>query len=179
MTDPNVIIHGLLDKGAYEEAFSFIVKTYSERLYFHIRRMTRTHEDTNDILQETLVKIWKNLPGFQGRSRIYTWLNRIATNETLTFLRKHNRMKPDGYNDDAMKQLSSDPYFDADEATALLHTAIRLLPPRQQLVFNMRYFDELPFAEISEILDTSVGSLKASYHIAAKKIEEFLRNNTT
>lgn len=163
-----------------EKAFSMLVQTYQERLYWHIRRMVVNHDDADDVLQNTFVKVWRNLEKFQGNSKLYTWLYRIATNESLTFLNKKKRksttpLETENYNLGAT--LTSDPYFDGDEIQLKLQEAIDILPPKQKQVFLLRYYDEMKYDEMSEVLDTSVGALKASYHHAVKKIEKFLTKN--
>ncbi len=163
-----------------EKAFSMLVQTYQERLYWHIRRMVVSHDDADDVLQNTFVKVWRNLANFQGNSKLYTWLYRIATNESLTFLNKKKRtsstpLETDDY--DLGATLTSDPYFDGDEIQIRLQEAIETLPAKQKQVFLLRYYDEMKYDEMSEVLDTSVGALKASYHHAVKKIEKFLTGN--
>lgn len=160
-----------------EKAFSMLVQNYQERLYWHIRRMVVDHDDADDVLQNTFIKVWRNLAKFQGNSKLYTWLYRIATNESLTFLNKRKRksttaLETEDY--DLGATLSSDPYFDGDEIQRKLQEAIEVLPAKQKQVFLLRYYDEMKYDEMSEILDTSVGALKASYHHAVKKIEKFL-----
>jgi RNA polymerase sigma-70 factor (ECF subfamily) len=162
------------------QAFKEIIKKYQVRLYWHIRKMVVNHDDTDDILQNTFIKIWKGLPSFQGDSKLYTWLYRIATNESLTFLKQKKKwfFSPiDEVNNDMSYKLESDPYFDGDEAQLKLQQAILKLPDKQRLVFNMRYFDEISYEEMSNMLGTSEGALKASYHHAVKKIEEFLKQD--
>lgn len=167
------------DPQRQREGFSMLVKEYSPQMYQQIRRIVVTHEDANDVLQNTLIKIWQGLPSFEGRSRLLSWLCRIAINEALSFVRA-NRHQTDiagdiGDDDHAIVQrLHADPYFDGDYAAERLEECIRNLPQVQQLVFRMRYFDDMSYAQISEILGTSEGALKASYHIAMKKIEGFL-----
>ena len=157
-------------------AFSAIVARYKERLYWHIRKIVIVHEDADDVLQNAFVKAWKGLETFKGEAKLYTWLYRIATNESINFLnQKRNRqMMP---LEDAEYQLSSslhhDEYFSGDELQKQLQKAILTLPEKQRIVFNMRYFDELPYENISEILGTSVGALKSSYHHAVKKIKDW------
>lgn len=160
------------------KAFSEIVRTYQERLYWHIRQMVLVHDDTNDVLQNTFLKAWKGLENFRGDSQISTWLYRIATNETMTFLaqkRMRNVHSMDETEDLLLNNMLADSYFDGDEAQISLQKAILTLPEKQRLVFNMRFYEEIPYEKMSEILDTSVGALKASYHHAAKKVEDFLR----
>lgn len=171
-----MVIMQLKDETLRNAAFSLIVRQYSQRIYWHIRHMVLSHEDADDIVQETFIKAWTNIDKFRGDSQISTWLYRIAINETLTFLNK-NRIDtisidtPEGA---VAEQLESDALFNGDKADALLREAVQRLPDKQRLVFNMKYFEEMKYEEISEILETSVGALKASYHIAVKKIEEFL-----
>ncbi len=160
-----------------EKAFSMLVQTYQERMYWHIRRMVINHDDADDVLQNTFVKVWRNLANFKGNSKLYTWLYRIATNESLTFLNKKKRtsatpLETEDYSLSAT--LQSDPYFDGDEIQIKLQEAIDTLPSKQKQVFLLRYYDEMKYDEMSEVLDTSVGALKASYHHAVKKIEKFL-----
>ena len=174
-----MIIAQLKDESLRAAAFSVIVKEHSEEIYRHIRRMVLVHEDADDIAQNTFIKAWMNIDTFQGKSRISTWLYRIAINETLTFLNKNKGTlvsleSPEGT---IAEQLESDTFFNGDKADAMLQEAIARLPEKQRLVFNMKYYDEMKYEEISSILDTSVGALKASYHIAVKKIEDFLSKN--
>ncbi|GAB6012861.1 RNA polymerase sigma factor [Viscerimonas tarda] len=159
------------------EAFSLLVKEYSEQLYWQIRKIVISHDDANDVLQNTFIKVWTNLDNFRGESKLLTWLYKIATNESITFLNKQrsqNNIPIDDADNHLSAKLESDPYFDGDEAQLILQKAVLLLPEKQRLVFNMKYFEEMKYEEISEILDTSVGALKASYHHAVKKIEEYL-----
>lgn len=160
-------------------AFQQLVKAYQERLYWHIRKMVMDHEDANDVLQDTFIKVWKSIDKFRGESGLYTWLYRIATNEAITFLnkkRKRNLLPGNEVSDILKENLVSDPYFEGDKIQMILQEAILQLPEKQRLVFNMRYFDEMKYEDMSKILRTSVGALKASYHHAAKKIEEYLNN---
>lgn len=158
----------------YEQQFRELVEKYSEQLYWHVRELVGSHEDADDILQEVFVKVWKALPGFRGDSSVNTWLWRIATNEALSFLRKQKvraALRFSSLDAEAERVLDSDPWFDGDEAQRRLAVAISKLPGKQRAVFCMRYFEELPYEEISEITGTSVGALKASYHQAAEKIK--------
>lgn len=158
-------------------AFEQVVRTYSEQLYWQIRRMVLSHDDTNDLLQNTFIKAWKGLEQFRGEARLSTWLYRIALNETLTFLNQQHPIdtveidSPEGSMAD---KLEGDTWFDGDEAQRLLQEALLTLPDKQRLVFNMKYFEEMKYEDMSQILDTSVGALKASYHLAVKKISHFL-----
>lgn len=166
----------LSDPHKRSKAFSTVVRTYQERLYWHIRKMVLSHEDANDVLQNTFLKAWNALANFRGDSQISTWLYRIATNETLTFL-SSKRMKLvsgiDEVEDVLLRNLQSDTYFDGDETEMKLQRAILTLPEKQRLVFNMKYFDDITYDEMEAILGTSTGALKASYHHAVKKIEKF------
>jgi RNA polymerase sigma-70 factor (ECF subfamily) len=175
MTEREII--RLHQNGRIEEAFNGIVNTYSERLYWHVRRFLCNHEDTNDLLQDIYIKVWTALPTFRGESQVFTWLWRIATNEVLNYLRKQKfkaMVSLDSSIDILRKKIDDDPYFNGNELQRELHKAIQKLPEKQRVVFNMRYFDELKYEEISEITDTSVGALKASYHHAYNKIKEEL-----
>ena len=175
MTEREII--RLHQNGRIEEAFNGIVNTYSERLYWHVRRFLCYHEDTNDLLQDIYIKVWTALPTFRGESQVFTWLWRIATNEVLNYLRKQKfkaMVSLDSSIDILRKKIDDDPYFNGNELQRELHKAIQKLPEKQRVVFNMRYFDELKYEEISEITDTSVGALKASYHHAYNKIKEEL-----
>ncbi len=161
------------------KGFELLVHTYSERLYWHIRRFVHFHEDSDDILQEVFVKVWKNIHQFQQKSSLYTWLYKIATNESLGFLRKEKRMQfVTPVTDEGLsyleQQLIADPLFDGDEAERKLVDAINQLPEKQKAVFLLRYYEEMKYADISSVLNTSVGALKANYHHAVKKIEESL-----
>ncbi len=160
-----------------EAGFKLLVKAYRERLYWHVRKMVVVHDDADDILQNIFIKAWKGLDSFREESQLFTWLYRIAVNESLTFLaekRKKNIFSANEIEDDLFRHMESDVYFDGDEATRKLQKAILLLPEKQRLVFNMRYFDEIKYEEMSEILQTSVGALKASYHHAVAKLERYL-----
>lgn len=167
----------LQDENMRTDAFSLLVKEYSEALYWQIRKIVLSHEDANDVLQNTFIKVWSNISSFRGDSKLLTWLYKIAINESITFLNKQrsqNNIPIDDADNYLYGKLESDPYFDGDDAELKLQKAILALPEKQRLVFNMRYYDEMKYEEMSEILETSVGALKASYHHAAKKIEEFL-----
>ncbi len=161
------------------EGFSLLIITYRERLYFHIRKILIVHADTDDALQNTFIKVWENLDNFESKSSLFTWLYRIATNEALSILKKRKREYKYGADLESIFKNApeSDSWFDGDEGQRKFLAAIKKLPEKQQLVFNMKYFEELKYEEISEILSTSVGSLKASYHLARKKIESLLKND--
>jgi len=171
------LINRLTTPSTQSAAFSGVVRTYQERLYWHIRKMVMSHEDANDVLQNTFMKAWSGLEGFRGEARFSSWLYRIATNETLTFLtnkRMRNIASMEDEEQILLTQLHADTYFDGNEAEMKLQEAILTLPEKQRLVFNMKYFDDLTYDQMEEILQTSVGALKASFHHAVKKIEKFL-----
>jgi len=161
-------------------AYNLIVRKYQERIYWHIRRIVITHEDADDVTQNTLIKAWKGLNNFKAKSQLYTWLYRIATNESISFLNKKKKRFFISINDiehELALSLESDEQYSGDEIQLTLQKAILTLPEKQRLVFNMRYYDELKYDEISEILETSVGALKASYHHAVKKIETYIQED--
>ena len=160
-----------------ELAFKTLVKRYKERLYWHIRKIVISHDDADDVLQNTFIKIFRNIDKFKGDSKLFTWMYRIATNESITFLNskaKQNQVSNETLNENALQNLVADVYFEGDEIQLKLQKAIAQLPRTQQLVFNMRYFDTIKYKDMSEILETSEGALKASYHIAVKKIKAYL-----
>lgn len=168
------------DENSRNMALHHLIQKYQQKLYWHIRKIVITHDDADDVLQNTFIKVWKGLAGFNGDSQLFTWLYRIATNESLTFLKQKQRanttsIHPIEYQ--LAKSLESDNFFHGDEIQLKLQKAILTLPEKQRVVFNMRYYDEMPYEQISEVLETSVGALKASYHIAAKKVEEYLVNH--
>lgn len=172
MTDREII--QFQKSGAYEIAFNAVVRKYSERLYWHVRRFLCSHDDTNDLMQDIFIKVWKALPSFRGESNMFTWIYRIATNEVLNHLRKQKFLglvELESSSERLIKKIDDDPYFNGDALQRELHKAIQRLPEKQRLVFNMRYFDELKYEEIAEITGTSVGALKASYHHAYNKIK--------
>ena len=175
MTDKEII--DLYKEGQQERAFREIVDSYSERLYWHVRRFLCSHEDTDDLLQDIFVKIWSALKSFRGDSQLYTWLYRIATNETLNFLNKQkvrSALQFESLSSKLEEKIDEDPWFNGDSMQRLLMKAIQKLPEKQRLVFTMRWFEDLSYEDISEILGTSVGALKASYHFATEKIKSFL-----
>jgi len=162
-----------------ERAFTAIIKKYQEKLYWHVRRLVVDHDDANDVLQNMFIKVWNGLENFREDSQLYTWLYRIATNEGLSFLEQQKRRSTVSLSDvesGLSNKVKADTHFDANKLEWKLQVAIQQLPEKQRIVFNLRYFDELPYQEMSRILDTSEGALKASYHHAAKKIEEFIKN---
>ncbi len=172
------ILERLKNSSDKEAAFSLLVKKYQERLYWHIRKMVISHDDTDDILQNTFLKVWKALDNFRADSAMYTWLYRIATNETLTFLKsreKHKAFSVDDEESGIENRLKSDDGFNGTELQMKLQKFILLLPDKQRLIFNMKYFDEMKYEEIAEITGNSVGALKASYHHAVNKIKAMFK----
>jgi RNA polymerase sigma-70 factor (ECF subfamily) len=174
------LIKELKQKESQAKAFEVLVNTYKERLYWHIRRIVLDHNDADDVLQNTFIKVYRNIDGFKGESKLYSWLYRIATNESLTFLKQ--KSKKAGISDEELKNrmvenLQSDVYFEGGEIQLKLQRALATLPDKQKLVFTMKYFQEMKYEDISEALETSVGALKASYHLAVKKIESYLKEN--
>ena len=179
-TNDQELLQSFKDPATREKAFTGIIKKYQERLYWHIRRMLVDHDDTNDVLQNLFIKVWKGLENFREDSQLYTWLYRIATNESLTFLSQQKKRSSVSLSDvesGLSNKLKSDSNFDANKLEWKLQLGIQNLPEKQRIVFNLRYYDEMPYEEMSKILDTSEGALKASYHHAAKKIEEFILNS--
>lgn len=177
-TEEALFLKQLQDPDSVQAAFSQLVNEYKERLYWHIRNIVKDHEDTDDILQNTFIKIYRNIGNFKGESKLYSWMYRIATNEAITFLNskaKKLQVTSEELQNHLINNLESDIYFEGDEIQLKLQRAIATLPQKQQEVFNMKYFQELKYREMSLILETSEGALKASYHIAAKKIEEYLK----
>jgi RNA polymerase sigma factor (sigma-70 family) len=175
--DDREILEGVKIPAQQEIAFNQLVLKYQERLYWHIRKIVIGHDDADDVLQNTMIKVWKALPGFRSESGLYTWLYRIATNESLSFLKqkKNKAFAPWVDVEQQMSEkLEADAWFNGDEIQMKLQEAILKLPEKQRLVFNMKYFDQVKYQEMSEILGTSVGALKASYHHAVKKIESML-----
>lgn len=163
-----------------EKGFTMIVKKYQEKLYWHIRRMVISHEDADDVLQNMFIKVWNNLDSFREDAQLYTWLYRIATNECLTFLEQQKRRASVSLSDvetGLSNKLCAERHFDANKLEWKLQQAILSLPEKQRLVFNLRYYDEMPYEEMSRVLETSEGALKASYHHAVKKVEEFIKSH--
>jgi len=163
-----------------EQAFRELMMLYKERLYWHIRKIVISHDDSDDVLQNTFIKVYKNIDKFKGDSKLYSWMYRIATNEAITHLNKNAKrfsISSEEMQTKAVNNLTSDVYFEGDEIQLKLQKAIATLPQKQQLVFNMRYFDDLKYKDMAEILETSEGALKASYHLAAKKIETYLTSD--
>ncbi len=172
MTDKEIV--DLYRSGQREKAFKEIVDSYSERLYWHVRRFLWSHEDTDDLLQEIFVKVWSSLPSFRGDSQLYTWIYRIATNESLNFVQKQkirSALRFESITPKIEEKIDEDTLMNGDQLQRELAKAVQRLPAKQRTVFIMRWFDDMSYEEISEILETSVGALKASYHFAAEKIK--------
>lgn len=167
----------LQDPGTREKAFEELVGTYQQRLYWHIRRMVLDHDDTDDVLQNTFIKVFRNIDSFKGDSKLYSWMYRIATNEALSFMKQKSRklgVSSLELQEKMVDKLESDVYFEGEEIQLKLQRALAQLPEKQKLVFNMKYYQNMKYDDISEVLGTSVGALKTSYHHAVKKIEAFL-----
>ncbi|MFT3705851.1 MAG: sigma-70 family RNA polymerase sigma factor [Agriterribacter sp.] len=179
-SDDVVLLQEFRNPVTKEKAYTAIIKKYQEKLYWHIRRMVVHHEDTNDILQNVFIKVWNGLENFREDSQLYTWLYRIATNESLTYIEQQKRkssLSIDNEENPIAARLQADKDFDGAKAEWKLQMAVQELPEKQRLVFNLRYYDEMPYEEMSRVLDTSEGALKASYHHAVKKIEDFILNH--
>ena len=177
MQDEKAFIAQLTHPATQNDAFRSLVSQYSRPLYNHVRNIVLDHDDADDVLQNTFIKVFRNLKDFKGDSKLFTWMYRIATNEALTFISqkaKRGGTTSEEVQRKALDSLQADVYFEGDEIQLKLQKAIGLLPEKQQLVFKMRYYEEIKYEDMSEVLGTSVGALKASYHIAAKKIEEYL-----
>lgn len=178
--DEETVIEQLHQQDKARQAFSKVVEHYSQPLYWQIRRMVIDHDDASDVLQNTFVKAWTNIDNFRGDAKLSTWLYKIAINESITFINKKKAQNNIALSDDnafLVNNLEADTYFNGDDAQIKLQKAIATLPDKQRLVFNMRYYDEMKYEDISEILGTSVGALKASYHHAIKKIEAFFADS--
>lgn len=180
MIAEETLVQELKQEESRAQAFEVLVNTYKERLYWHIRRIVLNHDDADDVLQNTFIKVYKNIDNFKGESKLYSWIYRIATNESLTFLKQ--KSKKIGISDQELKDrmvdnLQADVYFEGSEIQLKLQKALATLPDKQKLVFTMKYYQEMKYSEISEVLETSEGALKASYHLAVKKIETYLRDN--
>ncbi|PQJ82231.1 RNA polymerase sigma factor [Polaribacter glomeratus] len=181
MTDEITFIAELKNNKTKEKAFRLLISKYKERLYWHIRKIVISHDDADDVLQNTFIKIFKNIDKFNEQSKLYSWMYRIATNESITFINKRAKDRSvdiSDYHQQLASTLESDIYFTGNEIQVILQKAIATLPQKQQLVFNMKYFDEIKYNEMSEILETSVGALKASYFHAVKKIENYIKTQT-
>ena len=180
MQEEQEFIQQLLSPKTQNQAFQRLIADYQRPLYNHIRNIVLNHDDTDDVLQNTFIKVFQNLKNFKGESKLFSWMYRIATNEALTFLKQKSKISgvsSETLQNKTLDNLEADVFFDGNDIQIKLQKAITLLPEKQQLIFKMKYFEELKYEEISEILGTSVGGLKASYHIAVKKIEAFVSTN--
>lgn len=176
--DDRMLIAAFRQEGSREAAFTQLVHKYQERLYWHIRRMVVNHSDADDVLQNVLIKVWRHLAGFKEEANLYTWLYRIATNETVSWLEKQKKHAAAQVDEDYMQeQLVAQNGYDPNKIEWKLQQAIATLPQKQRVVFNLRYYDEMPYEDMADVLETSAGALKASYHHAAKKIEAFLKQD--
>jgi RNA polymerase sigma-70 factor (ECF subfamily) len=181
LTDETVLIEQLKNVQTREKAFRELISLYKERLYWHIRKIVISHDDTDDVLQNTFIKVYRNIGKFNQESKLFSWMYRIATNESISFINKRAKERNvavSEMHEQLTSSLESDNYFSGEEIQKILQMAIATLPQKQQLVFNMKYFDDLKYTEISEILGTTVGALKASYFHAVKKIESYIKNKT-
>ena len=179
-TDDQDLLLRFKEPATREQAFTAIIKKYQEKLYWHIRRMIVDHDDTNDVLQNMFIKVWKGLENFREDSQLYTWLYRVATNECLTYIEQQKKRSSVSFSEvetGLSNKIMADKYFDANKLEWKLQLAIQQLPDKQKVVFNLRYYDEMPYEEMSRVLGTSEGALKASYHHAVKKIEDYIRNH--
>lgn len=180
MKHQSLFVKALKQSDSKDEAFTRLVQEYKERIYWHIRKIVLDHDDANDVVQNTFIKVHLNIENFNENSTLFTWMYRIATNEALNFIKSKAKkigLKNEEWIDAIADNLEADPFFDGDEAALVLQKEISKLPEKQRIVFNMRYFDGMNYNSISEILDTSVGALKASYHHAVKKIKTKLTND--
>ena len=174
------ILEKFQSESTRNKGFELLLEKYQQKIYWHVRRMVIDHDDADDLVQDSFVKVWKNLDKFRSDAQLYTWIYRIATNECITFLNKKkakNNIPLDEVSGELSESLTSASYFDGDKLQRKLQLAILELPDKQRLIFNMKYFDDMKYEEISEVTGTTVGALKASYHIASKKIEAFLLND--
>src|ERR1700742_3446330 len=175
--DDAVILSKFQEESTRNEAFNLLLKKYQQKIYWHVRRMVIDHDDADDLVQDVFIKVWKNLAGFRNDAQLYTWMYRIATNECITFLNKKKQKNNISLDDVAYEladSLADSTYFNGDQAQRKLQEAILTLPDKQRVVFNMKYYEDMKYEEMSEVLGTSVGALKASFHLAVKKIESFL-----
>lgn len=178
--DDNELLLQFKDPSTREKGFTGIIKKYQEKLYWHIRRIVIQHEDANDVLQNMFIKVWKALDNFREDSQLYTWLYRIATNESLTYLEQQKKRSSVSLSDvenGLSNKLKADKNYDSNKIEWKLQLAMQQLPEKQRIVFNLRYYDEMPYQEMSKVLETSEGALKASYHHAVKKIEDYILNH--
>lgn len=180
LIDDSEILEKFSRESGRNEAFALLIKKYQEKIYWHCRRMVIDHDDADDLVQEVFIKVWKNLDGFRQDSQLYSWIYRIASNECLQFLqkkKKRNHSSIDELSDQVSNNLAAADELNGEQIQLKLHRAIASLPEKQKLVFHMKYFDEMKYEEISAVLGTSVGALKASFHLAVKKIEDYLEHH--
>jgi RNA polymerase sigma-70 factor (ECF subfamily) len=180
LTDESDFITKLQDPSHKEAAFRELMQLYKERLYWHIRKIVISHDDADDVLQNTFIKVYRSIDKFKGESKLFSWMYRIATNESITHINKNSKrlqITNEEHQNYAINNLAADVYFEGDEIQLKLQKAIATLPQKQQMVFNMKYFDAIKYKDMSQILETSEGALKASYHLAVKKIESFLTSD--
>ncbi|MBC3847144.1 RNA polymerase sigma factor [Winogradskyella echinorum] len=180
MDNESEFILRLQNPKSKETAYRELLQLYKERLYWHIRKIVISHDDADDVLQNTFIKVYRSIDKFKGDSKLFSWLYRIATNESITFINKNAKrlqITNEEHQTKAINNLTADVYFEGDDIQLKLQKAIASLPQKQQIVFNMKYFEDLKYKDMAEILETSEGALKASYHIAAKKIEAFLKSD--
>jgi len=173
----NEIIALILDKKTANRGFEELVRKYKQQIYWHIRRFVLDHDESNDVVQEVFIKIWKNLGKFRKESKLYTWIYKIATNEAISYVKRNKRKVlplAGNYYENLSNSLTDDNYFDGDEIQLRFQKALLTLPEKQHMVFNLKYFNEMKYEDISEIMGTSVGALKASFHLAVKKIENYV-----
>jgi RNA polymerase sigma-70 factor (ECF subfamily) len=177
LEEQTLLVHALQNPATQEAGFKILIKEYQQPLYWHIRKIVFDHEDADDVLQNTYIKVFKNIKNFRGESKLFSWMYRIASNEALTFIKQKSRklgLSLNEFNEKQVNQLEADVYFEGGAIALKLQLAVANLPEKQRLIFNLKYYEELKYDEISEILETSVGALKASYHHAVKKIKNEL-----
>jgi RNA polymerase sigma factor (sigma-70 family) len=179
-TSDSELLAQFKDRSTREKAYTSIIRKYQEKLYWHIRRMVVDHDDANDVLQNVLIRVWNGLENFREDSQLYTWLYRVATNECLTFIEQQKKRTTVSLNEvesGLANKVKADKHFDANKLEWKLQLAIQQLPEKQRIVFSLRYYDEMPYEAMSRVLETSEGALKASYHHAVKKIEDYMLNH--
>lgn len=180
MPTDELILQLFADENTRNRAFEMLVKKYQREVYQNVRRIVGLHDDANDVSQNVFIKIWRHLNSFRGESSLKTWILRICTNESLTFIEKKKKLlhlTDDSYTDWMLQTIPDDKYLSSEKIVQLIQQAIVMLPEKQRVVFSLRYYEEMPYEEMSKLLNTSEGALKASYHFAVKKVEDFLLNN--